>query len=69
MDLTIRMIKVNNVKHRYIVYLKSGDRFFTSLTLPGLESTDSTSSTIQGNLLLYYRKFPAFVISVTINIF
>ena len=53
MGVTIPMRMCNNVKHRDAIYLKFGDRFFTSLAMLGLESKGSISSTIKGNLLLY----------------
>ena len=56
----------NNVKHFDVFYLKFEDRFFTSLTMLGLESKGSISSTIEENLLLCCRKFSAFVVAVII---
>ena len=66
MGLTIRMRIINNVKPRDVICLKFGDRFFTSLTMLGLEGKGSISSTIKENLLLYYRTFLAFVVTVII---
>ena len=74
MGFTIRMTMLNNVKYRDAIYLKSGDRFFTSPTITevrkaeelGLESKASVSSTIKENLLLYCRKFWAFAVALII---
>ena len=64
MDLPIRMRFIYNVKYRYVIYLKFGDKFLTSLTKIVLElyvyELEST---------LYCHKFPIFVITVIINIF
>ena len=56
----------DNIKHRGVIYLKFGDRFFTFLTMLGLESKGSISSTIKETLLLYFFKFSAFVVAVII---
>ena len=62
MNLTIQM-KIF-VKHRQTIYLKSGDRFFTSLTMLGCEAKASTYFVIKENLILYFRKFSALVAAV-----
>lgn len=54
----------NNVKPRGVIYLKSGDRFFTSPTMLGLESEGSISTTIKEILLLYCRKLSAFAVVI-----
>ena len=61
------MKRFNNVKHRDVIYLKFGDRFLNSVTMLGLESKSSISSTIKENLLLYCCMFPAFVVAVIIH--
>ena len=66
MDLSIRMRVMYNAKHRYGIRLKFGDKFLTSLTKSVLKAKASTYFTIEENLLLYYRKFPTFVVVVII---
>ena len=53
-----------NVKHRQEIYLKLGDRSFTSLTMLGPEAKASICSAIKENLILYCPKFSAFVFAV-----
>ena len=53
-----------NVKHRHAIYLKFGGRFFTSLTMLKLKAKTGISSKIKENLILYCRKFSAFLIAV-----
>ena len=64
MDLTIQMGISNKVKRPDAICLKFGDRFFTSLTMLGLEEKASICSEIKGNLILYCPKFSAFVVAV-----
>ena len=66
MDLSIPMKIIYNVKYRYAIRLKFGDKFLTSLTNLVLQAKASICSTIKENLLLYCRKFSAFVIVVII---
>ena len=68
MGLTIWLRMLNNAKHRSAIYLKfEGRLFFFSLSMLGLQSKVSINSTIKENLLLYYRKFSAFVVAVVIE--
>ena len=55
---------LNNVKYSHAICLKFGDRFFTSLTMLGLEVKASICSANKENLILYCRKFSAFVVAV-----
>ena len=66
MDLPNGMRIIYNVKHRYVVRMKLGDKFLTSLTKLEFEAKASICSTIKENLLLYCRKFSGFVIIVII---
>ena len=49
-----------NVKHRYAVRLKFGDKFLTSLTMLVLQVKASIYSAVKEIVLLYCRKFSAF---------
>ena len=60
MDLPIRIKIIYDVKHRYAIRLRFGNKFLTSLTNLVLEAKASICSTIKENLLLYCRKFSAF---------
>ena len=66
MDLSNRMSIVYIVKHRSAIRLKFGDKFLTSLTKLVLQAKASICCTIKENLLLYCRKFSAFVVVVII---
>ena len=66
MDLSIRMSTVYIVKYRYTIRLKFRDKFLTSLIKLVLQAKASICSTIKKNLLLYCRKFSAFVVDVII---
>ena len=66
MDLSVIIRIVYNVKYRYAIRLKFGDKFLTSLTNLVLQAKASICSTIKENLLLYCRKFSAFVVVVII---
>ena len=52
---------IYNVKH-YVIRLKFGEKFVTSLTKLVLEAKASICSTIEKNLLLCCGKFSVFVI-------
>ena len=56
----------NNEKHRQVIHLKFRGTFFTSFTKLLLEVKTSVCSTIKENLLLFCRKFLAFVIVIII---
>ena len=62
MDLPIQMRTFNSWKHSHAICLKLRDIFFTFTTKLLYEAKTS----IEGNLLLYCRKFSAFVIAVII---
>ena len=64
MDLSIRMRIIHNVKHRYAIRSKSGEKFLTSLTKLVLEARTSTFFSIKENLLLYFCKISAFAVVV-----
>ena len=64
MNLSIPMRVVYKVKYRYAICLKFGIKFLTSQTKLVLEAKSRICSTIRENLLLYCRKFLAFVIFV-----
>ena len=66
MDLSIRMWIIYNVKHCYVIRLKFGDKFLTFLTKLALEGKASICSKTKENIVLYCRKFSAFVVVVII---
>ena len=64
MDPTIQTRIFNNAKNRNAISLQFGDRLFTSLTMLGLEAKANICSRIKETLILYCRKFSAFVVVV-----
>ena len=66
MDLLIQIRIIYNVKHRYAIRFKFGDKFLASPTKLVLKEKASISSTIKENLLLYCHKFSAFFVVVII---
>ena len=60
------MRTIYNVKHSYVIRLKFEDKFLTSLIKLMLEAESSICSTIKKKMLLYCRKFSAFVVVVII---
>ena len=56
----------SKVKHCHAICLKLGDTFFASLTWLLLEAKASICSTVKEILLLYLRKFSAFVMVLMI---
>ena len=57
---------IYNLKHRYAIRLKFGDKFLISLAKLVLEEKASACSRIKENLLLYCRQFLAFAAVVII---
>ena len=58
---------IYNVRHCYAIRLKFGDKFLNILILTfSARMKTSICSKVKENLLLYYRKFSAFVVIVTI---
>ena len=64
MDATIQTRMLNDVNHRYAICLKFGDRFYTSITMLGLETKASICFKIKEKLILYCCKFLVFVVAV-----
>ena len=60
----MRMRIIYNVKRRFAIRLKFGDKFLTSLTRLVLQVKASICSTIKENLLVYCRKFSTFAVAV-----
>ena len=61
-NFSTRMKIIYNVKYCYAIHLKFGDTFLTSLTKLVFELKASICSTSEEVILLYCRKFWAFVI-------
>ena len=53
MDLSVRMRIIYNVRHRYAIRLKFGDKFLTFLNKLVLEGKANICSAIKENQLLY----------------
>ena len=64
MDLTIQIKIFENVKYRHVVYLKFGDKFFTSPTWLWCQGKTSIFSAIKETQISYCRKFSVFVVAV-----
>ena len=62
MDLSIGIRIIYIIRHRYAIRLKFGGKFLTFLIRLVTEEKASISSTIKENLLLYCRRFSAFVV-------
>ena len=58
------MIVIYNVKHRFAICLKFGDKFLASLSKLVFEAKARIYSTTEENLLLYCRKFSANIVVV-----
>ena len=66
MDLSIRVRFIYNVKYRYAIRLKFGDKFLTSLTKLVIEAKASVCSAIKEDLLLHLFKLSAIFVVVII---
>ena len=64
MDLPIQAGMLNKVKHRHAIYLKFGERYFSSLAMLGLDAKGSICSTIKETLIVYCHNFLTFVVAV-----
>ena len=64
MDLPIQAGMLNKVKHRHAIYLKFGERYFSSLAMLGLDVKGSICSTIKETLIVYCHNFLTFVVAV-----